>query len=61
MKTATKIIPKSNGSTSEEEKATLLLQEKDKEKQEKFLHEYRMLCQKYGMSLQPQIHMAIKR
>jgi len=54
-------VLKSNGLPSEEEKAQLLLQKKGKEKQEKFLHEYRILCQKYGMELTLQQQLVVRR
>jgi len=61
MKTETKQISESNGEPSEEEKAQLLLQKKNKEKQEKFLHEYRLLCQKYSMQLTLQQKLVVER
>ena len=58
-KTVVKSDIKSNGLPTEEEKAQLLLQKKNKERQQEFLNKYNKLCQEYGMTLEPQIQMII--
>ena len=60
-KTEVKSSQKSNGMPSEEEKAQLLLQKKNKEREESFLHEYRLLCKKYGMGLVIQQQLVVNR
>lgn len=51
----------SNSKITKEEEARQLLLNNQRVKQEQFLGEYRALCKKFGMTLEPQIQMVIKQ
>ena len=43
------------------EEALKVLEEEDKKKQDDFLLEYKMLCEKYELELEPKLQMTIVR
>ena len=50
-----------NGVVTKEEEARQFLMEKDEEEQQQFMGEYRLLCEKFGMRLELQNQLVVRR